>query len=217
MGASVAGPAACGARRQRSARSGSTGARERQPVDGHAVALIGTMALVVTARSPVEASATGLEGSIAHARGRGTALVALPVGATVAYAVLLVVEATVRVAPGGGWPEAVALIAGGLAYLLVAGACVASWVRRRQVAGLLFAAALAPVLAAVRALSVPLLTSLDLMTLADAVDFALGWVVLGALVWAAAGWLPRVSVSARVAAPQTELFRRVAEVTALVV
>src|SRR5260370_25659535 len=79
MGASVAGPAACGARGQRSARSGSPGARERQPVDGDAVALIGTMALVVTARSPVEASATGLEGSIAHAHGRGTALGAPPV------------------------------------------------------------------------------------------------------------------------------------------
>src|SRR5260370_41021361 len=82
MGASVAGPAACGARGQRSARSGSPGARERQPVDGDAVALIGTMALVVTARSPVEASATGLEGSIAHAHGRGTALGGPPGRAT---------------------------------------------------------------------------------------------------------------------------------------
>ena len=96
-------------------------------------------------------------------------------------------------------------------------ACVATWLTRRSDAGLLLAVTLAVVLVASRAIATAVLLALYLAPLAEVVEAALGLLVLGCLVWAATATLVGPRANAPATAAETQLFRRVAMVTALVI
>ena len=108
-----------------------------------------------------------------------------------------------------------ALSGGMAAFALVV--CIVAWLARREAAGLLVAATLAPILVAVRALSTGLLVTLELPTLADVADVGLGLLALGCLVWVASASLIGPVATGRTQSAEAALFRRVVDVTAFVV
>ena len=110
-----------------------------------------------------------------------------------------------------------ALAVGAIAIALIVSACVATWLTRRSDAGLLLAVMLAVVLVAFRAIATAVLLALYLAPLAEVVEAALGLLVLGCLVWAATATLVGPRANAPATAAETQLFRRVAMVTALVI
>jgi protoheme IX farnesyltransferase len=173
------------------------------------------MALVVTARSPAEASGQ----SVAATRRLSSAARlarALTYVAVAAWAAALVVESAERALASNEWLEAASTAVTLFAAMLLAGVCAAAWLSRRDDGGLLLTATLAPILCAVRAVADQVLITLDLLTLADVAAVALGLLILGASVWTAAAWSQSTGSALRVATPEAELFRRVAEVTAFV-
>jgi protoheme IX farnesyltransferase len=104
------------------------------------------------------------------------------------------------------------------ATALTLGVCMAAWFARRDATGLLLAATVAPILVAVRLVSTGLLVTLDQPTLADVADVGLGLLVLGCLVWVATASRLRPAASGRhFISAEADLFRRVVDVTALVV
>ena len=174
------------------------------------------MAVVVSARSPVSDAQAGLvEPLLSGARPRG--IVAwLATLSAVGSALALIAEGSARSAPAVAWLSTAALAVDALAALLALSACGAMWLARRDDAGPLLAVTLAVVLLPVRAVSAAVLLSLDMAILAEIASLGLGFLGLGCLVWAAAASLLATTV-ARAGTPQAELFRRVAEVTALIV
>jgi protoheme IX farnesyltransferase len=144
------------------------------------------------------------------------------------YALALVADSAARALLPDGALAATLHAVSVIAILLTVGACAAAWLVRRDNAALLLATTLAATLVAVRALATALLLTIDLSTLADVADIGLGLLVLGCLVWAAttqpaapatliaAAGEPR-AVRVAGSGARAELFRRVAEVTALVV
>ena len=175
------------------------------------------MALVVTARSPVEAQSSLLRRGFSRARlGRG-AMRWLTSGSAIAYGLALVAESVARVAQSAESAGFAALAVGAIAIALIVSACVATWLTRRSDAGLLLAVTLAVVLVASRAIATAVLLALHLAPLAEVVEAALGLLVLGCLVWAATATLVGPRANAPATAAETQLFRRVAMVTALVI
>ena len=175
------------------------------------------MALVVTARSPVEAQSSLLRRGFSRARlGRG-AMRWLTSGAAIVYGLALVAESVARVAQSAESAGFAALAVGAIAIALIVSACVATWLTRRSDAGLLLAVTLAVVLVASRAIATAVLLALYLAPLAEVVEAALGLLVLGCLVWAATATLVGPRANAPATAAETQLFRRVAMVTALVI
>jgi protoheme IX farnesyltransferase len=169
------------------------------------------MALVVAARSPAEPGAAPAPLASAHSRGgHGVA-----VGSAVALGFALVVDGAARAMPYTSVLDAANVVVTSSAAVLVVLACLGAWVYRRDDSSLLLCATLAPFLLALRTVLAALLVTLDLSTVGDVVDSAGGLLVLGALVWAAAAWSLAPNVR-RAAAPETELFCRVAEVTTFV-
>ncbi len=127
----------------------------------------------------------------------------------------LVVDGAARAMPYTGWLDAANVVMTAGAGVLTLLACLGAWMYRRGDSSLLLCATLAPFLLAARAVLAALLVTLDFSTVGDIVDSAGGLLVLGALVWAAAAW-SLVPNPRRAVAPETELFRRVAEVTTFV-
>jgi protoheme IX farnesyltransferase len=181
------------------------------------------MALVVTAPSP------GLiQAALPHARLRGLLPWITRAGAAW-YGAALVAESVARFAlpPGGlstgvsalasAWlnvPVSAATVGAMVAALVV---CGATWLARRDDAGLLLLATLAVVLAAIRALSAAVLVTLELPTLGEVVALGLGLLVLGCLVWAATISATRFDIQSCAPTAEAELFQRVVDVTALLV
>jgi protoheme IX farnesyltransferase len=202
------------------------------------------MALVVTAPSPLEASPASLAATIVS-RPRFSALLRwVTLAAATWYAVALVVEAIARFAltaaqatllPGlpsavGGATTSSVFLTSSFGWLDVAvsaatlgaaaavlTACTLTWLVRRTDAMMLLLATLAVVLAAVREMSAMILQAMELPTLSDVAAQGLGFLVLGCLVWSAT--LAARSPAARraIASAEAELFRRVVDVTVLLV
>ncbi|MBV8713560.1 MAG: protoheme IX farnesyltransferase [Chloroflexi bacterium] len=163
------------------------------------------MALVVTARSPAAILATPR-----------VALRALAVAASLVCAFALVLDSAARTLPAIAWLDSVDAVVTVVAAVLVAAVCAAAWLTRRFDSGLLLAATLAPLLYAVRAIAAAVLNTLDLLTLGEVTADGLGLLVLGSSAWAASTWMIGPPGARRVDAPQADLFKRVAEVTAFV-
>lgn len=162
------------------------------------------MALVVTANSPAVVAAPR------------SAPRALSVAAAFACALTLVADSAARAVPGTQLLDTFGLAMNGLAAVLVLASALAAWLTRRDDAGLLLAATLAPILFALRESTSAVLAALELMTLADVTAVSLGLLALGCATWAAMAWgMSPVRVGPSVGA-RTEFFRRVAEVTAFV-
>jgi protoheme IX farnesyltransferase len=175
------------------------------------------MSLVVTARSPVQEAHAGLVVRPALVRARpGGALAWLAVLSAGAGALSLIGDGAARSAPSLAWLSTAAVASDVLAGLLTLGACATAWLARRDDAALLMAVTLAVVFSAMRALVAGVLLSLEAAMLADITSLGLGLLAQGCLVWAAAASLVPPAPAAREASARTELFRRVAEVTALV-
>jgi protoheme IX farnesyltransferase len=171
------------------------------------------MAVVVTARPPVEAQTPELSSHVSSILGVRW----LTVGVAAWFALSIVAESGTRFAAPGGLQEAVARAFGLTALAAIVGVAVLAWLTRRQDAALLLAATLAAVFAVARGLSTGVLLSLEQPTLADVVDVGLGLLVLGSLVWTAtAAWL-RVSATRRAGSAEAELLRSVIDVTAVVI
>jgi len=178
------------------------------------------MALVVTARSPLEAQPElGRSPLVPQPRLRRlqAGLGWLALGASGWYAIGLVMDNLVRATSPAPVVDLAARVVsvGGIALALGVG--IGGWLCRRDAAALLVAATLAPILVAARAVSTGLLVTLELHTLADVADVALGLLVLGCLVWVAAASLATPDASARLRSAEADLFRRVVEVTTFVV
>jgi protoheme IX farnesyltransferase len=179
------------------------------------------MALVVTARSPVEAQPDlGSATAVGQTRSGRARLVLrwLALGGAAWYGLGLVTENLAR----DSSPTPVldlarqAMGAGGIALALAV--AVAAWLARRDAAGLLVAATLGPVLVAARTVSTGLLVALEQPTLSDITDVALELLVLGCLVAvAAASFAAPAAAARRAASAEADLFRRVVDVTAFVV
>ncbi|HEY1295035.1 MAG TPA: heme o synthase [Chloroflexota bacterium] len=169
------------------------------------------MALVVAARTPAESPAARARLAASQTRLGHT----IAIGSAALFGVALIVDSAARAMPFTPALDAANVVVTSLAGLSILLACLCAWLFRRTDGGLLFMATLAPVLLALRTVLAALLVTLDLSTVADVVDSSLGLLVLGALVWAAATWF--LSPAARRSTPrETELFSRVAEVTAFV-
>src|SRR5690349_6011968 len=175
------------------------------------------MALVVTARSPVEAQTSRVRRVFARARPTRGALRWLSSGAAGVYAAALVAESATRVAPSADWLDFAATALGAIAIVLTLSACIATWLTRRDEPGLLLGVTLAAVLVSVTALATGVLAALYLATLAEVAAAALGLLVLGCLVWAATASLAPARANASLEDAEAQLFRRVAMVTALVI
>jgi heme A synthase len=181
------------------------------------------MALVVTAPSPVEAHAGFVQVAARPSRLGGWLKWAALAGA-VLYSAALVTESIARFALASATfevnsgPSAVAVSAATpVALLAVLGVCAATWLARREDAGLLLVTTLAVVFSAIRALATPSLVALDLPTLADVTALALGLLVLGALVWAATRAFGGSTQGRVLRAAEADLFRRVVDVTTFLV
>jgi protoheme IX farnesyltransferase len=169
------------------------------------------MALVVTARAPAGSAAARARLIPTHARlGHVVAI-----GAAAGFGVALTVDGAARAMPYTTWLDAANLVVTSLAGLLTLLACIGAWLYRRTDTSLLLMATLAPMLLALRTIGAALLVTLDLSTLADVASSTGGLLVLGALVWMAAAW-SLAPGRGRHLTRQTELFRRVAEVTTFV-
>ena len=168
------------------------------------------MALVVTARSQIQAPRAGLAESTHFSTARG-----LAISSAVAYVLAVVCESASRAAPAQRCLDLTTLVVTGLAFGLTLLACAASWVTRRDATGPLLAATLAPVLLAVRSLFTAVLVSFDMATVADVSSVGFTYLALASLVWAAA--VPGASTTAKRLDVSVELFRRVAEVTTFVI
>jgi heme o synthase len=161
------------------------------------------MALVVTAPPAVEAQPTPR--LLAAPRGRRHRLAGvlpwLALAGAFGYALVLVSDSVVRLSLPLAWVDPTALVVNAVAVTLVVALCVAAWTAARDDAGLLLAATLAPILLALRAVSSGLLVAVDLPTLADVSELALGLLVLGCLVWAATSARIRPTVRGLVSHP----------------
>jgi protoheme IX farnesyltransferase len=175
------------------------------------------MALVVTADSHIETPSLGPAPPKPLARARTwSTLGQLAAASAAGYALLLVGEAAVRATPLTQSAETANLAFAACALILTLSVCVAAWLDKRHDAGLLLAATLAPILVAVRGLTTALLTLLQVLTLAEVLNLALGLLVLASLVWTATAWALAPARPVRGVSPQAELFQRVSEITALV-
>jgi protoheme IX farnesyltransferase len=173
------------------------------------------VAVVVSARSPVSEGQAGLvEPLLSSARPRGV-VPWLATSSAAGSALALVAEGSARSAPSVAWLSTAALAVDALAALLALTACGAMWLARRDDAGLLLAVTLGVVLTALRAMSAAVLLSLDEAILAEITSLGLGFLGLGCLVWAAAASLLAPTL-ARAGTAQAELFRRVAQASALI-
>jgi len=174
------------------------------------------MALVVTAPSPLEASASLAPTTVS--RPRFSALLKwVSVVAATWYAASLIIEAIARFVQPWGALDSVVEVTAISAIAAVLGTCVMTWLARRYDAAMLLLATLAVVLATVRALSSALLTALELPTLSDVAAQGLGLLVLGGLVWSATLAARNPSARRAIASAEAELFRRVVDVTVLLV
>ena len=171
------------------------------------------MALVVAARSPAESAATVAPPRLAPSHARlGHAVV---IGSVPAVGIALIVDGAARAMPYTPWLDAANVAVTSIAGAAVLLACLSAWLYRRADSSLLLAATLAPILIALRTILAALLDTLDLSTPADVANSSIGLLVLGALVWMTAAW-SRSPNRRPYTARETELFRRVAEVTAFV-
>jgi heme A synthase len=174
------------------------------------------MALVVTARSSVEPHSGLIQPALARQQRRG-AVQWLAAASAACYGLALVVEGAARFAPSAAWLTSTMLASAALAIVLTLSACIATWLMRRQDAELLLATTLAVVLVAIRAITVALLLRMDLAAVADVTNAGLGLLVLSCLLWAATVTLVGPIASGRAQAATIELFRRITEVTTLVI
>jgi protoheme IX farnesyltransferase len=178
------------------------------------------MALVVTARSSVEAqsglvpTALGPEPRLGRLQ---VGLSWLALGAAAWYGLGLVTDNLVRFAPPTSSLELGVQAVSAVGIALTLAVCIVGWLARREAADVLLAATLAPVLVAIRAVSTQVLLTLELPTLADVTDVALGLLVLGCLVWVGASSLAGPAATGRLRSAEAGLFRRVVEVSAFVV
>jgi heme o synthase len=173
------------------------------------------MALVVTARAPVEAQA-GLAPATARFDDRlRSALRWLTVIAATVYGASLVGESVSRLLPPGDGLAPGINVGSLAAATLVVGVCAGAWISARDDAGLLLAATLAPALAAIRLVTTAVLQAIELATLAEVADLGFGLLVLGALAWTTAAIFSGAHAARRARAPALELFARVVDVTAL--
>jgi protoheme IX farnesyltransferase len=171
------------------------------------------MAVVVTARPPVEAPPT-----LSLARGESSGLRWLALAVVAWYGVSLVAESATRFAVPGGLTEGAARAFSLGAFAAAVGLAALVWLTRRDDAALLLAATLAAVFAAGRGVSNGVLLRLDQPTLADVVDVGLGLLVLGSLVWSAtASMIGFGAVRQLLKSAEAELLRSVVDVTAVVV
>ena len=175
------------------------------------------MALVVTARSPVEAQpGLGPSTFAPQTRPRSRLQVGLhwlTLGGAAWYGLGLVADNLARTSSLEFAAQFVTASGMGLTLAV----CVVAWLARRDAAALLLAATLAPLLVAVRAISTGLLVTLEQPTLADVTDVGLGLLVLGCLVWVASASLAAPIAAGRAQSAEADLFRRVVDVTAFVV
>src|ERR1051326_679096 len=171
------------------------------------------MALVVTARAHAETP--GPRTLLAAAARWRVLVIATPT----CIALTLVAESAARALPEATWLDSVVTAFTVCAAALVLAVGAAAWLTRRHDSALLLAATLAPTLLALRTVGSALLNTLDLLTFANVTAVSLGLLALGATVWAAAAWtwtLQPAQAQQRADTRQSELFRRVAEVTAFV-
>jgi protoheme IX farnesyltransferase len=178
------------------------------------------MALVVTVRSPVEAH-PGLGPSSFAPETRLSRLQLglrwLALGGAAWYGLGLVTDNLARDTSPVPVLELAAQVVGAVGMGLAMAVCIGAWLARRDATGLLLAATLAPLFIAARAVSTGLLVTLELHTLADIADVALGLLVLGCLVWVASAALAAPVAAVRRLSAEAELFRRVVDVTAFVI
>src|SRR5262249_3102723 len=126
-----------------------------------------------------------------------------------------VTQVVARLALPAGWVEESLLALSLLVLGLTLAAAALAWLAYRAAGGLLLVATLAPFGAALSLIAPPLLSSLDLPTLSDFVEGGFGLLTLGLLVWVAlVAWLP---VASPIPEPADDYFRRVVDVTLLVV
>jgi protoheme IX farnesyltransferase len=137
------------------------------------------------------------------------------IGAAAALGIALIVDGAAQAMPYTTWLDTADAVLTSLAGLLTLLACVGAWLYRRTDGSLLLMATLAPVLIALRSVVAALLVTLDLSTLADVANSTAGLLALGTLVWISAAW-SLAPARRRYATRETELFRRVAEVTTFV-
>ncbi|HEY3057461.1 MAG TPA: heme o synthase [Chloroflexota bacterium] len=101
--------------------------------------------------------------------------------------------------------------------LLTIGVAALAWLEHRRTPGLLLLTTLAPIAVALRLLASGIFVALDLNTLADLVEGAAGLIVLGLLVWAVIAALPEPRRGAPTSLAAEDFFRRVIEVTTVVI
>jgi protoheme IX farnesyltransferase len=133
------------------------------------------------------------------------------------YAASLIIEGVARFAQPWGSLDATLEATAITAMVAVLGTCVMTWLARRTDATLLLLATVAVVLVAVRTLASALLVVLELPTLSDVAAQGLGFLVLGCLVWSATLVMRSPAVRSAAISAETELFRRVVDVTVLLV
>src|SRR5579859_4097931 len=174
------------------------------------------MALVVTAPAPVETRARPAQAPASRPRlARPLKWITL-VSATW-YGISLVAESVARQAlPWDAQTAAIEALAVS-ALLATLGVGVVTWLVRRDDAATLLVTTMAVVLAAIRAISTPLLVALELPTAADVAALALALLALGCLVWTATLADRQSAPRSLIAGAEAELFRRVVDVTALFV
>lgn len=175
------------------------------------------MAVVVTARPPVEAQTPELALAQEVGVGQGSVLRWLTAVVAVWFALSLVAESGTRFAVPGGLQEAVARAFSLTALAALVGVAVLAWLTRRNDTALLLAATLAAVFGLARGLSNGVLVGLDQPTLAEVVDMGLGLLVVGSVVWATSAAWSGVSSTSRAGSAEAELLRSVVDVTAVVV
>jgi protoheme IX farnesyltransferase len=176
------------------------------------------MAVVVTAHSPVDASKGPAATTPRVQPAWPRRLVRwLAIVAALACAAALAADALVRFAEPGGTFESVSHAASIGALLLAVGVAAAAWIVDRDDPVVLFMASIAPVLFGIQIVTTELLQMLELSTAAEVADTGLGLLVLGALVATASASSLGVRRGERAETRQIEFFRRVVDVTAMVV
>jgi protoheme IX farnesyltransferase len=176
------------------------------------------MAVAVPAPTQLEAQAGLAQPAAASGHPRTAAAVTwLATAAALSYGLSLVAQSALRSAePGATLDSATRLVTVSPMALVVA-VCVAVWLARRDDAGLLLSATLAPVLIALRGVSTLLLLSLELRTFAEVADVGIGLLVVGCLVWTATTSRTLATSGAPARSAEREFFGRVVDVTGLLI
>jgi protoheme IX farnesyltransferase len=174
------------------------------------------MALVVTAPAPLEAQASLVQTTVSRPR-LATLLWSVTLVSATLYALSLIVEAIARSAQPWGSLDAALEVVTITAVASIVVVCILTWLARRTDSAMLLLATLAVVLVAVRAITSALLMAFELPTLSDVAAQGLGFLVLGCLVWSATLAIRSPAAREARAPAETELFRRVVDVSVLLV